>query len=421
MFELLSRRPFFRILWAAGAISLIGDWLGFVAISRLTLDQGGGPMTLALVFAAHTLPHTWAMPIAGVIADRFDRRTLLLTVPIIQAMLTVAMAMVAMRGALIPLQALVIVRATIGACMPPAEAAALRHTVEPSELVRANALLGGTWSVAYVAGMALGGTLAVLGPTVALLLDAASFGLTALIATRLPSMPPTPDAGADARATQWREFFLTMPRDLKNAFHHARIRPSLFRAMLGKTPVAIGGGAGWMLLNLVADHAKPLGTAAMSLGILQAIRGAGTGIGPVCVAWFTRGATPSRTIERLAVLLSFSSIIVFSWIQSSPVMLLVTTLLWGIGTGTNWVLSSANMQRLAPDDMIGRLSSIDELWTTACMVFGAIIAALLLDRGWSMLEVAAIGIGLGTAVFVWLDQRNPTTPNELTVANASGS
>jgi MFS family permease len=417
MFELLLRRPSFRALWAAGSISLIGDWLGFVAISRLALDQNGGPITLALVFAAHILPHTWAMPITGVIADRVDRRQLLVIVPILQAILTVAMAMVASRGALVPLQALVIVRATFAACMPPAEAAALRHTVEPSDLVRANALLSSTWSVAYVAGMALGGAIAVLGPTMALLLDATSFAVAALLATSLPPMP----APSDGRAKDVRAFVLTVPRDLKNAFEHARLRPTLFRAMLGKAPVALGGGAGWILLNLVADQSKPLGTAAISLGILQAVRGAGTGIGPVCVAWFSRGATPSRNIERLAVFISFLSIVFFTWIQSPPVALLAITLLWGIGTGTNWVLSSANLQRLAPDDMIGRLSSLDELCTTACLVLGAILAAWLLEVGLTMPEVAIIGTGLGMVLFVWLDQRQRAASEELTTANASGS
>lgn len=414
MFELLVRRPSFRLLWAAGAISLIGDWLGFVAISRLALDQGGGPLSLALVYAAHVLPHTWALPITGVVADRFDRRRLLVMVPLIQAVLTLAMAVVAARGALVPLQVLVVVRATFAAFMPPAETAALRHTVEPDELVRANALMGGTWSVAYVLGMALGGALAVLGPGTALVLDALSFFLGALFMMGLPAMQPPAENGSHSRLD--RAFVLNIPRDLKNAFDYARARGNLFRAMLGKAPVALGGGAGWMLLNLVADQAKPLGTAAMSLGILQAVRGAGTGIGPIAVTWMSRGATPSRTLERVAVIMSFSSIIIFTWSPSVPALLLAMTLFWGMGTGANWVVTAANLQRLAPDAMIGRLSSIDELWVTACMVLGVVIAALLLEAGLTMPQVALVGTGLGMALFVWLDQQEPTRPKELAPA-----
>jgi hypothetical protein len=255
----------------------------------------------------------------------------------------------------------------------------------------------------------------------ALLLDAASFAIAAMIAMRLPAMPATLEARSNGQTTSLRAFVVTIPQDLKNAFNHARIRPALFRAVLGKAPVALGGGAGWLILNLVADHAKPLGTAAMSLGILQAIRGAGTGIGPVCVAWFSRGAIPSRNIERLAVFMSFLSILLFSWMQLSPVVLLVVTLTWGLGTGTNWVVTASNLQRLAPNEMIGRLSSLDELVTTAGIALSAILAALLLEMGLTMPQVAAIGIGLGTVVFVWLDQRKPTVSEELALADANRS
>ncbi|HRI68155.1 MAG TPA: MFS transporter [Polyangium sp.] len=408
MFQLLVRRPWFRLLWTAGAISLLGDWLGFVAISRLTLDQGGGPIALALVYAAHVLPHTWAMPIAGVLADRFDRRRILVSVPILQGLFTIAMAFFAARGALGPLQLLVVVRATIATCIPPAETAALRHTVESTELVPANALVGGTWSVCYVIGMALGGVIAVFGPATALLLDASSFFLAALFASRLPVMRPP----ADVNQTKLRgiSFVSTIPRDLKYAFDHARANKDLFRAVLGKAPVAIGGGAGWILVNWLADQAKPLGTAALSLGILQATRGAGTGIGPMLVSWYHRGQTPPRNVERWAVALTFVSIVVFSWLVSNPTLLVIAALTWGLGTGTNWVLCAANLQRLAPDSMIGRLSSLDELWTTGSLVFGAMGAGVLLQYGSSMVQTAAIAISVGLLFFVWLDQREALTP-----------
>lgn len=417
MFDLLLRRPRFLRLWAASSVSLLGDWLGFVAISRLILDKGGGPLALSLVYAAHVLPHTWAMPIAGVIADRFDRRRLLMFVPILQGLLTIAMAGAAARGSLGLLQALVVVRATFSTALPPAEAAALRHTVESNELVKANAILGGTWSVAYVIGMAIGGAIAVFGPSVALLLDAGSFFLAALLASTLPKMlPPETNLRESFNAFS---FVTNIPRDMKNAFDHARGNADLFRAVLGKTPVAIGGGVGWIILNLVADRVHPLGTAAISLGILQAVRGAGTGIGPVGATWYSKGQTPSRTLERLAVTVSFSSIFLFSLVPTIPWLLVLMTLFWGIGTGTNWVLTAANLQRQAPDSMIGRLASIDELFTTGSLVLGTFIAAALLEMGLSMPHVAAIGIGLGTLVFLWLDLRPATAANPLTASDGS--
>ena len=62
------------------------------------------------------------------------------------------MALAAAAGALVSLQVLVLVRSAFTAFMVPAETAALRHTVEPPELLQANAIVSGTWSVTFVAG-----------------------------------------------------------------------------------------------------------------------------------------------------------------------------------------------------------------------------------------------------------------------------
>ena len=403
MLGLLVRRPAFRRLWAASTVSLIGDWLAFVAISRLVLEQGGSAVALALVFAVHALPHAWFTPLAGVVADRVDWRRLLVSVPLVQALLTLTMALAASRGAVGLVQALVLVRSAFTAFMVPAEAAAIRHTVEPDELVSANALLSGTWSVTFVAGMALGGVIATLGPVPALGLDAASFVLSSLVATGLPAMHPDPeeaqkplDVGAILRG---------VPRDLRAAFRRRAPRRPLFRAVFSKAPVAVAGGAGWLVLNLVADRVKPFGTAALSLGVLQAVRGAGTGIGPLCFAALSRGKPSTRAFEHAAALATFVGIASFPFAQGAPLALLLAALVWGSGGGGNWVLSSAALQRLAPHAMIGRLSGLDDLSCTSAMVGGAFLAALLLERGVSMQAVALLGTAIGCAAWVWLGRR----------------
>src|SRR5262249_31160506 len=153
----------------------------------------------------------------------------------------------------------------------PAETAALRRVVEPDELVPANALLSGTWSVTYVLGMAAGGAIAALGPALAIALDAASFAIAALLLLPLPAMlPEAPAAGPGGMAS-----LAAAPADLAAAFRHAQGRPDLLRAVLAKAPVALAGGGGFILANLVAAHRTPFGSAALSLGILQAVRGVG--------------------------------------------------------------------------------------------------------------------------------------------------
>jgi MFS family permease len=400
MLALIRRRPAFRRLWMAGALSQIGDWLGFVAVSLLAFDQGGGALELALVFAVHQVPRALLTPLAGVVTDRFDRRRLLLAVPLVEAMLTLGMALGAARGALPLVQVLVLMRSAATAFMVPAEIAAVRHTVEPDELLPANAILSGTWSVCYVAGMALGGVIAVLGPAPAIVIDACSFLLAAALLRGLPPMRVSQEAPASrARPV---EVITAMPRDLWTALSHALPRPRLLRSLFAKSPVALAGGAGWIVLNIVANRERPFVSAAISLGVLQAVRGAGTGLGPGFISLLPERLRTSWAVEHIVVLLAFAGIALFPVFHAVPVLLAAMALLWGTGTGSNWVLSSAALQRHAPDAMIGRLASIDDLAVTLTMVMGSLVAGALVDRGIAMPLIAAWGVTAGAVCWALL-------------------
>ncbi|HEY2510408.1 MAG TPA: MFS transporter, partial [Polyangiaceae bacterium] len=340
MLALLLRRRHFARLWLASAVSLGGDWLSFVAVSRLAIERGGGALALAGVLAAHMLPGALTSPLAGILADRFDRRRLLVAAALIQGVLTLLMATAAARGALALVQVLLLLRGIAASLVPPTEAAALRNVVEEDELLAANTLSAATWSVSYVGGMALGGVLALLGPTTAISLDAVTFAFAAALIWTVPPLPPPVRASRVPLGAVLR----TIASDLSEAVAHARSRPLLARAVLAKVPVAVAAGAGWLALNLFADRAHPFGAAALSLGVMQAVRGAGTGIGPALATGFVdRGGRKARA-GAVAYLVAFAGIALFVR-TLDPVAILVVVLLWGAGSGANWVLSSTELQR----------------------------------------------------------------------------
>jgi hypothetical protein len=163
--------------------------------------------------------------------------------------------------------------------------------------------------------------------------------------------------------------------------------------------VALAGGAGWLVLHLVAGEVHPLGSAAISLGVLQAVRGAGTGIGPAIAS-----ALPRRygnAIDHAAAVTAFVAIAIFPLAFGAPLFLAIA-LTWGMGVGANWVLSSAGVQQHASDGLIGRLASLDELATTASMVTGALIAAEVVTRAGSPIAAAWLGATMGAASWFWL-------------------
>jgi MFS family permease len=261
MLRALRAHPHLRRLWLASTISLVGDWLSFVAVSLLALDRGGGALSLAIVLAVHALPRALLAPVAGALADRLDRRRLLVGAALGQAALTLLMALAALRGEVALVQLLVLARGAVGAFVVPAETAALRRTVPEEELLRANTLLTSTWSVTYVAGMALGGAIALFGPAIAMALDASSFLAAALLLRGLPAMRPLGEE--TARAPRVMSMLAATPRDLAAALRVARSDRSLFQAVFAKAPVAVAGGAGWVVLNLAAGRLAPLGSAAL--------------------------------------------------------------------------------------------------------------------------------------------------------------
>jgi MFS family permease len=371
--SLFRRSPGFRRLWAAGAVSLVGDWLSFVAVSALALGGGGGAIGLAIVLAGHALPGALLAPLAGALVDRFDRRRVLILADALAAAVTVAMALAAWAGAPLAVSVLLFVRSAITSIVPPGESAAIRRLVGEADLVRANAILAATWSVAFVAGMALGGAAAMLGPALAIAIDAATFAVAALLHATLPPMPVVrEDATRNVVA-----ILRAVPRDTRAALAVAVRHRALFRAVLGKAPVAFAAGAGWIALNLIGSESLPFGPAALSFGVLQALRGAGTGLGPWSAgAMIRRGVATERTLAALAVGLAVVAIGCLAFVRD-PVGLAIVALVWGIGSGTNWVLAHAALQRHAGDAVIGRLSAFDELLVAGAMVASAFVGAWL--------------------------------------------
>lgn len=398
MASLLRSHPAFRRLWAAGAVSLAGDWLSFVAVSVLAIESGGGAFALALVFAAHALPAAFLAPLAGALVDRLDRRRVLVAADVIASVITAAMAAAAVLGWVAAVQLLLLARSAVSAIVPPGETAALRRLVPAAALGRANALLAATWSVAYVAGMSLGGLASLLGPAIALALDAASFLVAAALHATLPPMPApgaaAPSSGALASLRRALALVRATPRDTADALRVAARRRALMAAVLGKAPIALAGGAGWIALNLLGTALAPFGAAALSFGILQAVRGAGTGIGPAIAGRLERAGVTEDTLQWLARLTMLTAVGALAFART-PVTLLVASLVWGMGTGSNWVLSHTALQRHSPDEVIGRLAAFDELLVTVAMVAGAFAGAAAVSLAGPG-AAAFVGVALGT-------------------------
>jgi len=94
--SLLRRRPGFRRLWTSGAVSETGDWLLLIALPVYVLQLTGSTLTTSTVFLLELAGAMLASPLAGVLADRWDRRRLLIGASLTQAALLLGASAVAL-------------------------------------------------------------------------------------------------------------------------------------------------------------------------------------------------------------------------------------------------------------------------------------------------------------------------------------
>jgi len=178
--RLPAGRPF-HLLLAGLATSSCGDWLYNVALLAFVFERTGSPTWVALTTAARVAPFAILGPLGGIAADRVDRRTLLIGGAIVRALLMLALAAVAQLS--LPIIAAPLIAAlatTAGVAEAPAVATTTARLVDPEELARASAARAAIGQGAIVAGPALGALLMlVAGPAVAILINAATFFLSA--------------------------------------------------------------------------------------------------------------------------------------------------------------------------------------------------------------------------------------------------
>src|SRR5215207_4876724 len=96
MRALLVRNPDFRRLFLSSVVSLAGDWFSFVAVAGLVTELTGRPGAAAFIYAATVLPVFLASPLAGAIADRYDRKRILIFADVIRVPIVLLLCLAAL-------------------------------------------------------------------------------------------------------------------------------------------------------------------------------------------------------------------------------------------------------------------------------------------------------------------------------------
>ncbi|HZD68344.1 MAG TPA: MFS transporter, partial [Actinomycetes bacterium] len=268
-------RPFrhraFAILWSGAFVSNIGTWMETVAVGvyvTQTTGQAGWTGTIAALTYA---PTVLLGPVAGALADRFDRRRYLVSIALFQTALAATLALLAVTGRLsIPLVAtIVLLEGAAFASYMPASQAMIPDLVTSEDLLGAMTLGGAQWNLGRVIGPALAGlVIAGGGLAWAFWFNAASFGAV-LLALGLISVPPLRHRGEQVTRV-WR----TIGEGVAAARRDAGIRTALL--LLLATTFLVSPFIG--LVPAVAIKVFDRGAAGTSALVTA------QGIGAVCAA-----------------------------------------------------------------------------------------------------------------------------------------
>jgi MFS family permease len=338
--RLLTGNPAFRALCTARVISFVGDALSLVALMLHVAETTGQAFAVALLLLVGDFAPALFGPLTGAVSDRFDRRRVLIGCELAQAALLLLIAVTLPPLPL--LLALVGVRAVAGQVFLPASRSALPALVRERDLGAGNAVLGFGMNSAEVLGPLLAAALFPLGGVRGVLLvDAASFLLSALVLRRLPPLPPAP---------------VERPRTSLLAEARAGLRflaavPAVRVIVLGFCAVVACTGIDDVALVLLATETFRAGDSAV--GVLLSAVGIGLLLGYALLARFSARAS-------MAVLLVVGFAV-------SSVGNLLTGLTWavaaafamqavrGLGIAGMDVAVNTLLPRLVPPSMLGRV------------------------------------------------------------------
>lgn len=389
--SLLRRNRDFRSLFFASVISLGGDWFLWVAINSLIYEATHKALYVGLAILAQEFAFFLASPVGGILADRLDRRKLMIVCDLARAIICVAFLLVGpdrlwLAYVLLPLLA------SFAAPFDPAFSAATPNVVDRGDLPAANALNGSLWGTMLAVGAGLGGVVSgAFGADTAFLVDAVSFLVSAALLMSIrrrfsESRHETTEHPSAIDAT--RETWRFARRD---------------RRVLSLLAVKFGFGAAAGLLALIPVMALDVFKSGnVGFGLLMAARGVGALIGPF-LGHRIAGPGHRRLFPAIGLSLAVFGL-GYMALGAAPSLAIaaVTICVAHLGGGSQWMLSTYGLQVLVPDHIRGRIFGFDYMLVTLSLAVSAVVASAVADHIGAPITVTILGGVALIWAMVWL-------------------
>jgi len=360
------RDPEFRAVFAADGLSIVGDQVTRLAIALLVFERTGSALLASATYACSYLSWLIGGPVLSVLADRLPRRRLMITCDLARGLLVLLLL-----AADLPLWVLFAVLIVVGLLAPPfdaARSALLADILEGDRYVVGNALSGSVSQAGQVAGFVLGGALVhIIGTSGALMVDAATFGLSALLlAAAVRDRPVT--VAENATVTRLRH---ELTAGVSLVARDPQLRRLLgWGVLIASMTIAPEG--------LAVSVADALGRGPAAAGVLTAAVPAGFLLG----SWVVLRLAPARRPRLFPWLVLLSgAALALSPLLGSVELIAAVWFLAGAGTALQLIANAAFVQAV-PAHLRGR-------------AFGVAGTALMAVQGLVLLLAGALAEQLG--------------------------
>lgn len=372
--HLVRQNKAFRYLWAGQIVSLLGDWFNLIASASLiaALTQSGA--AVGGLFVLRMLAPFLVSPFAGVAADRYNRKTIVMATDILRGFVVLGFVLVRQPEQVWLIYVLTAIQSASQGFFFPAWNSMLPDITQAEELGVANALSSATWSVMLAFGAALGGLVSgIVGVYPAFIIDAMTFFLSAAIIFRMPYQ--------SLLSSDSDQSIIAGIRQYVDGLGYLRRHVDTFTITVHKGVLGLLVVGGYQVAQVaIAEQYFPIGAGgSISLGLMYVSVGIGTGIGPIAGRHWARDRDQRlRLMIALGYVCSLFGLLITSTLASFPIVL-VGAFMRGIGGGIVWVLATQLLLQIVPNQVRGRVFSTEFAMYTLFSALSSGAIGVLID------------------------------------------
>jgi MFS family permease len=399
-YEILRDNPDYRKLYLGQIVSLLGDWFNFIAVQTLVFELTQSGLATGLAIITSTLPAFFLTPIAGSIVDRFDRRKIMIAADLSRAVIALGMILVRTPTQIPIIYVLMALLVVFGSFFNPASSAAIPNLVRRDQLYVANGLSNSTWGLMLALGTLAGGVaISTVGMDLAFVINSLSFVFSATMLFLIHRSFGEMRTGHPRKLNPFADF--------GEGMRYAGRRPQILALLTVKAGGSLAAGV-ILLLTIFSFEVYHVG--AIGIGLLQLARGVGILLGPLLAAPLVAGRIDrAQSVIALGFLVAGVGYAVFGTVPALSLGMIAVAFAH-LGWGSNWNLSATLLQRLTPDEIRGRIFSMDIGLFTLTNALSTFLTGVATDRFDPRLVAFALGgvfiiYGLVWGAVVWSSRR----------------